>query len=221
MGQWKGIVGKGFTGPEFEDYVRTLRFDQWRPQFVVVHNTGDPTFAEWHSVPPERRLAGLESYYRDDQQWSAGPHLFVADDKIWVFTPLTTPGVHSPSWNHVSWGMEIVGDYDHEVFRSDVRANVISALTTLHEAIGLDPLTLKLHKEDPRTTHTYCPGGHVSKNDIVSAIQHALFVETGEHLQDRAPSTTTAAAPATTTPAATAPAATLGGATAATPVATT
>jgi hypothetical protein len=219
MGQWKGIIAKGFTAAEFEDYVRTLRFDQWRPQFVVVHNTGDPTFAEWHSVPPEERLSGLQSYYRDDQEWSAGPHLFVADDKIWVFTPLTTPGVHSPSWNHVSWGVEIVGDYDREVFRSDVRANVISALTTLHEAIGLDPLTLKLHKEDPRTTHTYCPGSHISKNDIVSAIQHALFVETGEHLQDRAASSTTGTAPAT--PAATAPAATLGGAAAATPVAPT
>ena len=24
-----------------------------------------------------------------------GPHLFVADDLIWVFTPLPTPGIHS------------------------------------------------------------------------------------------------------------------------------
>jgi len=137
-------------------------------------------------VPPEQRLAGLESYYRDDQKWSAGPHLFIADDEIWTFTPLTTSGIHSPSWNNISWGVEIVGDYDNELFRSDVRDNVISALTTLHAAIGLDPLTLKFHKEDPKTTHTYCPGARVSKPDIVTALQRALFVETGEHLQDRA-----------------------------------
>lgn len=194
MPDWKGIVGKGFTGSEFADYVRTLTFNQWRPQFVVVHNTGDPTFADWHSIPTEKRLAGLESYYRDDQKWSAGPHLFVADDKIWVFTPLTTSGVHSPSWNHVAWGVEIVGDYDHEVLRTDVRANAISALTTLHEALGLDPLTLRLHKEDPKTTHTYCPGSRISKADFVSAIQQALFVESGEHLQTRTSSTASAPA---------------------------
>lgn len=200
MPQWKGIVAKGFSASEFEAYVRTLTFNQWRPQFVVVHNTGDPTFAQWHSVPTEKRMTGLESYYRDDQKWSAGPHLFVADDKIWVFTPLTTSGIHSPSWNHVSWGVEIVGDYDHEVFRSDVRANAISALTTLHASIGLDPQTLKFHKEDPKTTHTYCPGSRISKADIVNAVQHALSVESGEHLQDRthavvAPPGATIAAP--------------------------
>ena len=179
MPPWKGIVGQGFTSDGFTDYVKTLTFDDWRPQFVVLHNTGDPTFAQWHSVAPERRLAGLESYYRDDQQWSAGPHLFVADDKIWVFTPLTTSGVHSPSWNHVSWGVEIVGDYDHELLRSDVRANAIAALTTLHAAIGLDPATLKLHKEDPQTTHTYCPGTRIVKDDIISAVRANLFVEGG------------------------------------------
>jgi hypothetical protein len=186
MGKWKGIVGKGFTPAEFEEYVRSLKFDSWRPQFVVLHNTGDPTFAEWHAVPTERRLKGLESYYRDDQQWSAGPHLFVADDKIWAFTPLTTRGVHSPSWNNVSWGVEIVGDYDHEIFRTDVRDNVIAALTTLHMAVGLDPQSLRLHKEDPKTTHKYCPGTRVSKSDIVNAVERALFIETaGEHLPDR------------------------------------
>lgn len=139
MAKWKGVVGKGFTAADFDTYVGGLVFSAWRPHFVVLHNTGDPTFAEWHDVPTPKRLKGLESYYRDDQGWSAGPHLFVADDKIWVFTPLTTSGVHAPSWNHVSWGVEIVGDYDHEIFRSDVRANTISALVTLHAAIGLDP----------------------------------------------------------------------------------
>ena len=104
-----------------------------------------------------------------------------------MFTPLTTSGVHSPSWNHVSWGVEIVGDYDHEVFRADVKANVVSALVTLHLAIGLDPLGLRFHKEDPLTTHSYCPGTGVSKSEILSALQHALFVETpGEHARSRA-----------------------------------
>ena len=44
-------------------------------------------------------MRNLEAYYRDEQDWSAGPHLFVADDLIWVFTPLRTSWVHSPSWD--------------------------------------------------------------------------------------------------------------------------
>ena len=182
---WKGIIGRAFAAQEFEEYVRGLKFDAWRPQFVVVHNTGDPTFAQWHDVPGERRMRGLESYYRDDMHWSAGPHLFVADDAIWVFTPLTTSGVHAPSWNHISWGVEIVGDYDHELLRDDVRENTLSALSTLHMALGLDPNALKLHKEDPLTTHKYCPGVRIVKTELIDGIHKRITLESGEHLADR------------------------------------
>src|SRR6266851_1193049 len=116
MAQWKGIVGHGFTPEEFDHYVASLIFGAWRPQFVVLHNTASPRLSQWHSVPGVQRMRGLETYYRDTQGWSAGPHLFVADDLIWVFTPLTTSGVHAPSWNHVSWGVEMVGDDTVEPF---------------------------------------------------------------------------------------------------------
>ena len=62
------------------------------------------------------------------------PHLFVADDLIWVFTPLTVAGVHSPSWNDVAWGVEMVGEYDIETFGDAVRDNTVSALAALHRA---------------------------------------------------------------------------------------
>ena len=39
MPAWKGIIGKGFTPKGFKDYVGSLSFRDWRPQFVVVHNT--------------------------------------------------------------------------------------------------------------------------------------------------------------------------------------
>jgi hypothetical protein len=43
---WKGIVGRHFTAAEFDGYVRGLTFGEWKPSFVVVHNTGAPTLAE-------------------------------------------------------------------------------------------------------------------------------------------------------------------------------
>ena len=105
MSIWKGIVGKGFTGPASHEYVGTVSFPLWRPQFVVLHNTAAPKLSQWHSVSGQQRMADLENFYKNQQHWSAGPHLFVADDLIWVFTPLNTPGVHSPSWNAISWGL--------------------------------------------------------------------------------------------------------------------
>lgn len=175
---WKGIVNRAFTAQQFADYVAGLNFSHWRPQFVVLHNTGAPTLAQWHGpTPPQQRILNLEHFYRDTKGWSAGPHLFVADDLIWAFTPLTTSGVHSPSWNAISWGVEMAGDYSREDFDQGagaaVAANTVLALATLHTALSLDPQALKLHKKDPRTTHD-CPGHRVDKARMIARIEEAM-----------------------------------------------
>src|SRR5690242_8293606 len=149
MPTWKGIVGLGLTPSDFVKYVGSLHLLSWRPQFIVLHNTASPKLGEWHAIPGDQRMKNLEHYYRDERQWSAGPHLFVADDLIWVFTPLTTAGVHSPSWNSIAWGVEMVGDFDTEDFQDGpgkaVRQNTTSALATLHAFAGLNPDGLRLH----------------------------------------------------------------------------
>ena len=181
MPNWKGIVGTNFTAVEFDHYIATVQFNAWRPQFVVLHNTAAPKLSEWHKVPGSARMQGLANFYQNQQKWSAGPHLFVADDFIWVFTPLNVSGVHSPSWNNIAWGVEMVGDYEVEAFDSSVRENVLSALTSMHATLGLDPNALRLHKEDPLTTHN-CPGKNIVKAEIISGIQQRLAARMpGEH----------------------------------------
>jgi hypothetical protein len=188
MSTWKGIVGRSFTASQFDDYVRELVMSDWKPSFVVLHNTSEPRLADWHRVPGEQRMQNLEDYYRNPDPsvhkpaWSAGPHLFVADDLIWVFTPLTTSGVHSPSWNGISWGVEMVGEYDEEPFSEQVRDNVIAALASLHAKLDLDPRGLRFHKEDPKTTHKDCPGKFVSKSDVIERlIERIPIPNVGEH----------------------------------------
>jgi hypothetical protein len=186
MPGWKGIVGNGFTSDEFKKYVSGLTFANWRPSFVVLHNTEVPTFKQWHEASGETRMKGFESYYRDTQGWSAGPHLFIADDLIWVFTPLTVPGVHSPSWNNVAWGVELVGDYAIEQITAALKSNAILALATLHGAVGLDPSTIRLHREDPKTTHL-CPGSNISKAEFIALVTAELHDQFGgEHPDMRA-----------------------------------
>jgi hypothetical protein len=180
---WKGIVGKGFTAADFDAYAKTITFGAWRPKFVVLHNTAIPKLADWHSVPGEKRMLALEHYYRDIQKWSGGPHLFIADDLIWAFTPLNLQGVHAPSWNAISWGVELVGDYLTETLSDGVKQNAISALATLHSLVGLDPVTMHLHREDPLTTHKGCPGKNVSKPDFQGWVSARLLqIHDGEHV---------------------------------------
>lgn len=185
MATWKGIVGRGFTPDQFDKYVKSLKFHSWHPQFVVLHNTGIPNLARWHDYSGAARMRGLAGYYKG-MGWSGGPHLFVANNLIWLFTPLTVPGVHSPSWNEVSWGIEMVGSYSEEPFNPYVRDNTVKALATLHIAMGIDSHTLKFHKDDPKTTHKDCPGKHVDKADMIARI-HAEIQNrnVGEHKVDR------------------------------------
>lgn len=182
MPAWKGIIGKGFTPDDFDQYVQTVRLNVWRPQFIVLHNTFIPSLADWHLVSGTQRMHNLEHYYRDTQHWSAGPHLFVADDLIWVFTPLDTPGVHSPSWNAVSWGVELVGDYSTEVMPPALQTNATRALAALYLLAGLTPENLRLHREDPKTTHRSCPGANVLKASVISLVEEAIAAKhPGEH----------------------------------------
>jgi hypothetical protein len=186
---WKGWRGIGFTPADFITYVGSLRWVSWRPSLVVVHNTENPTLERWHEIGGTQYMKNLEKYYRDTMGWSAGPHLFIDDAVIWVGTPLTVSGVHSPSWNGVSFGVETVGDYAREPLLPAVAQNLASALATLHDALGLLPETaIRFHKEDPATTHRGCPGKNLVKPDLIAAVRAKLDVRhghAGEHLPDR------------------------------------
>ena len=174
---WKGIVGRSFTPNQFDDYVHTLSWPAWRPAFIVLHNTGAPTLAQRPHGLTLAHIHALEAFYRDRQRWSAGPHLFIDDRQIWAFTPLTTPGVHSPSWNRLALGFEMLGDFETEDFATGrgaaVRRNAVEAMASVSGILGLDPHSMKLHREDPLTTHA-CPGAHVGKLDIIQDVTDAI-----------------------------------------------
>jgi len=184
MADWKGIVGKNFSPADFVAYCHGLQWNAWRPSFIVLHNTGAPSLAERPDGLTRQHISTLEAFYRDTQKWSAGPHLFVDDRQIWVFTPLTTSGVHSPSWNKIALGIEMLGNFEVEAFDSGrglaVRQNAIAAIATLSGILGLDPEAMKLHREDPLTTHA-CPGKNVRKLEVIQDVQDAIVTEGGEH----------------------------------------
>jgi hypothetical protein len=130
-------------------------------------------------------MKNLRSYYENDMGWSAGPHAFVDGVSIWVFTDFNVKGVHSPSWNGTRLGIEMVGDYDKESDESGMGAKVMELTVALfgecHTFFGWEPsnTSIKLHKEDPSTTHD-CPGKNVVKSEFVSDVNQYI-AEGGDH----------------------------------------
>jgi len=185
MPNWKPIVGLSFTQNEFDTYCHSLQWTAWRPSFIVLHNTAVPKLTDRPNGFTSAHMQGFVHFYRDVQGWSAGPHLFIDDHKIWVFTPLTVSGVHSPSWNKLALGIEMLGNYETESFSQGrglaVHKNAIAAMATLSAVLGLNPDTIRLHKEDPLTTHA-CPGKNVKKAEVIGEVK-ALIVarHPGDH----------------------------------------
>lgn len=185
MPDWKGIVGVSYDTEGFDNYCRQLQWTTWRPTFIALHNTAIPSLSQRPNGFTKQHIRNLETYYRDQQGWRAGPHLFIDDKQIWVFTPLTTTGRHSPSWNLIALGIEMLGDYERESFTTGrglkVRNNAVAAMTSLSAVLGLDPTTIRLHKEDPATTHA-CPGKNVRKLEVIQEVQDRLLARlSGEH----------------------------------------
>jgi hypothetical protein len=185
MATWKGIVGESFTPDTFDDYCHTLQWNAWRPSFIVLHNTAIPSLAQRPDGLTQQHIKNLEAFYRDVQKWKAGPHLFIDDKQIWVFTPLTVSGTHSPSWNKLALGIEMLGDFETESFSSGrglkVQKNIVAALATLSAVLGLDPHSMRIHREDALTTHK-CPGKNVKKLEVIQEVESLIFQRhAGDH----------------------------------------
>ena len=112
--------------------------------------------------------------------WHSGVHLFVAPNLIWNLCDLTQEGVSVSCWNHLTLGIEMIGDYATEEFEAgpgaQVRDNAVAAMAVLHRKLGLRPdgyrkgvSGLHFHKECSRDHHD-CPGRNVVKADVVARV---------------------------------------------------
>lgn len=186
---------RNFPQQGFADYVKTLVWTRWRPSAIVWHNTAAPSLAQWiksAKVDAEQgrtagasRIRSLEAFFRDNNDWSGCPHLFIANDYIWVMNPLTDPGVHSPSWNHIALGIEMIGDFSKEDDDAGeglrVKNNTIFATAILCSTLGIDPQSkIWLHKQDPKTTHD-CPGEDIARDKEQMIGDVADLMAGGEH----------------------------------------
>ena len=107
----------------------------------------------------------IENWWTSYRQkaWKSGPHIFIFPTKIYVATPLDVRGTHSPSYNLNYWGVEICGDYSHEILPANMRMMTERVLKAFYRQLGFaaNGDNLKYHGEDPKTTHHFCPGQNI------------------------------------------------------------
>jgi hypothetical protein len=173
-----------YTADEFEGWLlNAFAFDparDWRPRFVVLHNTSEPTIAQRpHGFTAQHMVNIRDGYESKTPPWHAGPHVFVDQNGVWLFSDMRAPGVHSPSWNGESWGMELLGEYEVEAAQTGpgaaIVANAVRALAAMHLKARLDSSTIHLHKWDPKTDHKSCPGRNIDLGDVQHRVHNRVI----------------------------------------------
>lgn len=173
-GQQLPIVGAAFSPEDFERYLSGLRDDamSWRPTGVTIHHTAAPSLAQRPAGFETQHMRNLRSWYLS-LGWSRGPHLFVDDHRIWVFSPLTARGTHAVSFNATHFGIEMLGDYDREDPTTGRGARVLDlsrrATAALCRRFGIPAGRINGHREDPQSSKT-CPGRRVDLNPFRAAV---------------------------------------------------
>lgn len=172
------IINKRLTREEFTEYLRGKDLGILPPNEVVVHHTWKPTIAQWQG---ERSILGLKRYY-EGKGWPAGPHIFVAEDGIWLFTDIYEVGIHAGTGNAVwnkngkkiggykvagaklesySIGVEVVGNYDNKVWEGETKENALHVIRELKNKLNIDNDKVTFHRD--YASYKSCPGRAITK----------------------------------------------------------
>lgn len=197
-------IGQGLKADEFAHYVDTYDFGQVKPDFVVLHHTAIPSTAaapypsgwRWDSqeagvsegVVYRKRLKQLEilrEFYRKDSGWDRGPHLFIDDKWIWLFTPMSEIGIHAAQGNstrdanglHYSIGIEVAGYFENVRWSPPVEALVGHAVAVLKRKLNTFDIKFKTYGGGISSHRNYnkpsCPGAAITENYYINVIQNA------------------------------------------------
>ena len=156
-------LNKRLSVEEFQKYVNEFNFGALNPNKLVIHHTWKPTKNDWKG---ESTLNGIKNYY-EGKAWNAGPHLFIAEDGIWLFSPMNKKGIHSGVGNYRSIGIEVVGDYDVHKWSGKTKSNAISAIKILMTRLKINTEMIKFHNDFSSKS---CPGHAITKEWLFNEI---------------------------------------------------
>lgn len=157
-------IGQAKTGQQFIDYVGSYDFGSVPPSFMVIHHTYNPD-ASWAPISTNQaswwnrnesglnndqikakrkpQLDSIKNYYVG-KGWTTGPHLFIDEKWIWLFTPMYDVGTHAASGNsyhdasglHYSIGIETVGYFEYYGWPESMQKLLQIAVQSLQARLG-------------------------------------------------------------------------------------
>lgn len=160
-------IGRGLSLEQFQAYVASYDFGKVPPDSVCFHHTANPdatyapigndTKTKWDrgefgesdlAVYNKRlrQLDALRNYYAS-LGWACGPHIFIDDRYIWLFSPMNQVGIHAKWGNsfkahgalHYSVGIEVIGYYERVVWPPAVQRLVGGAVRALMTRLAMAP----------------------------------------------------------------------------------
>jgi N-acetylmuramoyl-L-alanine amidase len=182
-------IPRHYDQPSFRALTQSLTWDYaWTPAFPTLHNTGAPSLRQYLAYSPntkEQWAGNLDRYYKS-LGWHSGPHLVCCPAYIWNLCDLQADGVSVSCWNHLTIGIEMVGDYSpgaDDPNSPEGKAtidNAVWALACLADKlkwnlrnISLGHSGLHFHRECIHDHHA-CPGSLISKDDILNRVDRVL-----------------------------------------------
>jgi len=131
---------------------------QLRPTWPVIgstyHNTYKPNESQWRG---HASMRSMQTTY-EGLGWTTGPHLYLAvgtnHDGIFVMTPPSIAGTHSPSCNGLRFGIEVVGDFATRPMQNAQLTLLVECAAALHQWAGIGA-DINAHRDCDRRT---CPG---------------------------------------------------------------
>lgn len=190
-------IGRGLTLDQFAAYVQGFDFGPYPPTFVVLHHTSVPD-ASWGKLKAGswdageaglsteqvyakrlRQLDAIRRYYDQTMGWDRGPHLFIDDRWVWLFSPMDAPGIHARTGNGTSRsysiGIEVVGHFAKSKWPRPVETLVGGAVATLQRKLGTFQLEhrhmaggVSSHREYGKPA---CPGDAITNAYYLGVIQ--------------------------------------------------
>ena len=164
------IVNKKLNISDFANYLQTVSFTSWKPTGVTVHHTWNPNLTNRPSGLNAAHILNLKAYY-ESLKWSSGPHIFVDDNGVWLFSPLTQKGTHAKSFNSTTIGIEMLGNFDIEDPYSGrgakVTANALQVVRLLQQKLGFKDDRILFHRDD-KLTDKSCPGKLLTKSKFLN-----------------------------------------------------
>ncbi len=196
-------IGEGLTAAEFVAYARRYDFGTIPPDYVVLHHTAIPSTrqarfprgAVWddgedglsdEQIKARRgaRLKGIREHYRTHPEylWDRGPHLYIDDRWIWLFTPMREIGIHAAQGNsyreggrlHYSIGIEVVGYYEHVRWPEPVERLVAAAVNALRDRLDTFEIRYRPFAGGISSHRDYnkpqCPGAAITEDYYIGVI---------------------------------------------------